>query len=142
MYFKSAKNPRLIVLRLVAITLVAALAVLTLIYLQSFIKYLLAAFELFVIVLLTSALVSTGYELADVALIFKNGFMRSELPYAEIKTAARTRGTNFITALAINRLELNAGLDPTRGKIVLAPEREDEFLAELSKRCPELEITQ
>ena len=43
-------------------------------------------------------------------------------------------------ALAFDRLELNHGLNPERGRIVLSPEREDEFLEELARRCPDIQI--
>ena len=43
-------------------------------------------------------------------------------------------------ALGFDRLQINAGINPEKGKTVLSPENEDEFLRELSLRCPELEI--
>lgn len=124
------------------VILVLAIAVMTFVYFETFVKYLLIIFELFVVFMLLSVLFDTHYELRDDSLFMKGGLFRSEIAYKDIKTVARTRGYSFFMTLAINRLEINAGLDPEKGKIVLSPEREDEFLDELKKRCPDMVITQ
>ncbi len=43
-------------------------------------------------------------------------------------------------ALAFDRLELNPGVNPERGRIVLSPSARTNFLAELARRCPGIRI--
>ena len=69
-----------------------------------------------------------------------SGPFNDAIAYKDIKTVDKTRGVNFVMALAFDRLQINANLNPEKGKIVLSPENEDEFLEELAARCDGLEI--
>ncbi len=110
------------------------------VYFETALKYLIALMCLIVVALVIWVRWNTWYELREDGLYLCSGPFHEEIPYADIKTVDKTRGLDFIMALDYDRLQINAGLNPERGKIVLSPEREDEFLAELSRRCPELEI--
>ena len=140
MRFESAKSTgmRLGIAALCAI--IVALAVLYCIFFDGFFKYIVALMCIAVAALLIWVRVDTYYVLREKSLLLKSGPFRDVIPYDEIKTADKTRGWNFIMALDFNRLQINAGLNPEKGKIVLSPENEDEFLAELAKHCPELKI--
>ena len=140
MRYRSAVSPAMAALYLLLTLLLLAGAVLSLTFLTGTIRILLALLDLALAGLLIWAFFSTGYTLDPGALVLRSGPIREVIPYREIRVAARTRGYGFLMALSFDRLELNPGLNPEKGRFVLSPEREDEFLEELKKRCPELEI--
>lgn len=140
MLYQSAKSARMTALMYGMCAAIVVVAALYCIFFESPLKYLIALMCLIVVALVIWVRCATWYELRDDVLYLRSGPFHDEIPYTEIKTVDKTRGMDFIMALDFNRLQLNAGLNPEKGKIVLSPEREDEFLAELSRRCPELEI--
>jgi uncharacterized membrane protein YdbT with pleckstrin-like domain len=140
MRFESSRSGRMSVLMYGMCAVIAVLAVLYCVFFESPLKYLIALMCLMVVALVIWVRCATWYELREESLYLRSGPFHDEIPYGEIRTVDKTRGIDFIMALDYNRLQINAGLNPEKGKIVLSPEREDEFLAELGRRCPELEI--
>ena len=138
MHYPSSRCPGMTAIFALFFLVILAAAVLSVLFLDGALRILFPLCELAVGALLFWVLTGTGYTLKDKALELRCGPIRDELPYEEIKSVYKTRGYSFIMALDFDRLELNPGLDATRGKIVLSPVREDEFIAELQKRCPEL----
>ena len=117
-----------------------AAVVLSLLFLSGPARIVIAVVDAILALLLIWVLCCTYYTLGETALLLQCGPLHEEYPYEELKTVVRTRGYGFVMALAFDRLELNHGLNPERGRIVLSPEREDEFLEELARRCPEIQI--
>ncbi len=140
MRFESSRSGRMGVLMYGLCAAIVVVAVLYCVFFESILKYLVALMCLIVVALVIWVRCATWYELRASVLYLRSGPFHDEIPYAEIKTVDKTCGMDFIMALDFNRLQLNAGLNPEKGKVVLSPEREDEFLAELSRRCPGLEI--
>ncbi len=122
------------------ILIFAAAIVLSLTFLSGAMRVVAAVVDALLTILLVWMLCTTCYTFGEDSLVLKCGPLREAYPYGELKTAVRTRGYGFVMALAFDRLELNPGLNPERGRIVLSPEREDEFLAELARRCPDIQI--
>ncbi|MBE6936269.1 MAG: hypothetical protein E7458_07165 [Ruminococcaceae bacterium] len=138
MQYPSSRCPGMTAIFALLFILLSAAAVLSVLFLDGVLRVLFPVMELAIAALFVWVLTGTRYTLAENALILQCGPIRDELPYREIKSVYKTRGHGFLMALDFDRLELNPGLDPTRGKIVLSPVREDEFIEELRKRCPEL----
>ncbi len=138
--FRSAKSPGMMALFALLMLILATASILALIFLTGAGRIVVAAIDILLILLFIWVLCATYYTFGDSALILRCGPLREEYDYSELKTALRTRGYGFVMALAFDRLELNAGLNPERGRIVLSPEREDAFLEELARRCPGLQI--
>ena len=140
MRFESEKSMGMRVGMYVLCLFTIAVGALYCVFFDTVLKYVIAALCLIVAALLVWVRLCTYYELRDDCLYLRSGPFRDEIPYDEIKTVDKTRGWNFIMALGFDRLQINAGINPEKGKTVLSPENEDEFLRELSLRCPELEI--
>lgn len=138
MQYPSSRCPGMTAIFALLFVLLAAAALLSVWILDGVLRVLFPILELAIAALLFWVLTGTRYTLAENALVLQCGPIRDELPYHEIKSVYRTRGYSFLMALDFDRLELNPGLDAARGKIVLSPVREDEFIEELRKRCPEL----
>ncbi len=140
MRFESAKSPRMTLLIYALSAAAVAVAVLYCIFFETVLRFLIAALCLAAAALALWVHASTWYELRERSLYLHSGPFNDAIAYKDIKTVDKTRGVNFVMALAFDRLQINANLDPEKGKIVLSPENEDEFLAELAKRCPEMKI--
>jgi len=119
---------------------IVVIAVLYCIFFETVLKYLIALMCLIVVALVVWVRFDTWYELRKTGLYLKSGPFHDLIPYDEIKTVDKTRGWDFIMALDFDRLQINAGLDPEKGKIVLSPKDEDLFLEELKARCEGLEV--
>ena len=140
MKFESARSPRM---RLFMYGLCAAsivIAVLYCIFFETVLRFLIALMCLIVVVMVIWVRMDTWYELRKNGLYLKSGPFHDLIPYSEIKTVDKTRGWDFIMALDFDRLQLNAGLNPEKGKIVLSPVNEDEFIEALRARCDGLEV--
>ncbi len=140
MRYRSAVSPAMAALFALFVLLLLAGGALALTRLTGPARVVLPVLDGLLAALLVWAFFTTRYTLAPDALVLQCGPLTERLPYGEIRTAVRTRGYGFLMCLAFDRLELNPGEDPARGKIVLSPEREDEFLEELARRCPDLQI--
>ena len=138
MQYPSSRCPGMTAIFALLFILLSAAAVLSVLILDGVLRVLFPVVELAIAALFVWVLTGTRYTLAEDALILQCGPIREELPYHEIRSVYKTRGHSFLMALDFDRLELNPGLDAARGKIVLSPVREDEFIEELRKRCPEL----
>ena len=122
------------------ILILATAVVLSLAFLSGAMRIVVAVVDTILALLLVWVLCATYYTLEADALVLKCGPLLEAYPYSELETVVRTRGYGFMMALAFDRLELNPGVNPERGRIVLSPEREDDFLAELARRCPGIQI--
>ena len=140
MQYRSAKSPGMMALFALLLLILAAAVVLSLTFLTGAMRIVVAVVDAVLALLLIWVLSATTYTFETDALVLKCGPLREELPYAGLVSAVRTLGYGFMMALAFDRLELNPGVNPERGRIVLSPEREDEFLAELARRCPGIRI--
>ena len=140
MRFESAKSPRMTALMYVLALIAVAVAVLYCLYFETVLRFVIAALCLVVVGMVIWVRMSTWYELRAASLYLHAGPFTDRIPYGDIQTVDKTRGWNFIMALDTNRLQINAGINPEKGKIVLSPENEDEFLEELKKHCPDLLI--
>ena len=140
MRYRSAVSPVLAALLCLLILALLGGGVLALLLLTGAGRVLLPLIDFVLALLLVWVLFGTWYDLDPGALVLHAGPLKEVIPYSELRVAARIRGRGFLMALAFDRLELNPGLDPSKGRIVLSPEREDEFLEELKKRCPGIEI--
>lgn len=140
MQYRSAKSPGMMALFALLLLILAAAVVLSLTFLTGAMRIVVAVIDAVLALLLVWVLCATTYTFETDALVLKCGPLREEHPYAGLESAVRTRGYGFMMALAFDRLELNPGVNPERGRIVLSPEREDEFLAELARRCPGIRI--
>ena len=114
--------------------------VLSLLFLSGAVRIIIPLIDAVLVFLLVWVLCATYYTFEKDALVLHCGPVRESYPYSELQSAVRTRGYGFMMALAFDRIELNHGVNPERGAIVLSPEREDEFLAELARRCPGIKI--
>lgn len=114
------------------------IAVLYCIFFETILRYIIALMCLIVVIMVVWVRRNTYYELREECLFLCSGPFHDEVLYSDIKTVDKTRGYDFIMALDYNRLQINAGINPEKGKIVLSPEREDEFIAELTKHCPDM----
>ena len=140
MQYRSAKSPGMMGVFAALFAALITTSILSILFVNGALRILIPVVDVLLALLLVWVLTTTYYTFTENALELHCGPLHEVYPYAELKTAVRTRGYGFVMALAFDRLELNHDLDPTRGKIVLSPEREDEFLAELASRCPEIEI--
>ncbi len=138
--YRSAKSPGMMALFALLLLVFTAAVVLSLLFLSGPARIVIAVVDAILALLLVWVLCCTYYTLGETALLLQCGPLHEEYPYEELKTVVRTRGYGFVMALAFDRLELNHGLNPERGRIVLSPEREDEFLEELARRCPDIQI--
>ena len=140
MQYHSAKSPGMMALFALFLFILAAAVVLSLLFLSGAMRFVVAAIDAILAALLIWVLCATSYTFEQDALILRCGPLREAYAYADLKTVVRTRGYGFMMALAFDRFESNPSLNPERGKIVLSPEREDDFLAELARRCPGIQI--
>lgn len=140
MRYNSAKSPRMTLMIYALVLAAAAVAVLYCVFFETVLRFVIAALCLVVVALVLWVHNSTWYELRERSLVLHSGPFNDAIAYKDIKTVDKTRGVNFVMALAFDRLQINANLNPEKGKIVLSPENEDEFLEELSARCDGLEI--
>lgn len=140
MRFESAKSPRMTVLMYALALIAVVVAVLYCLYFETVLRFFIAALCLAVVGMVIWVRMTTWYELRAASLYLHAGPFQDRIPYADIQTVDKTRGWNFIMALNTNRLQINAGINPEKGNIVLSPEREDEFLEELKKHCPDVII--
>ena len=83
---------------------------------------------------------SAYYMFGDDALAIRGGAFRDRVPYDAVRGAAKCRSYAFALALSTERIQLTYGDGAHTLTMMISPEREDEFLAELKKRCPNLEI--
>ena len=140
MRFESAKSPRMTILMYVLILIAVAVAVLYCLYFENVLRFVVAALCLAVVGMVIWVRMTTWYELRAASLYLHAGPFTDRIPYGDIQTVDKTRGWNFIMALDTDRLEINAGINPEKGRIVLSPENEDAFLEELKKHCPDMQI--
>lgn len=110
--FRSAKSPGMMALFALLMLILATASILALIFLTGAGRIVVAAIDILLILLFIWVLCATYYTFGDSALILRCGPLREEYDYSELKTALRTRGYGFVMALAFDRLELNAGLNP------------------------------
>ncbi|TCP58112.1 PH (Pleckstrin Homology) domain-containing protein [Tumebacillus sp. BK434] len=91
-----------------------------------------------VIVVATMALIlwlfNTYYEFRENELYIKGGPFRWRIPYQQIRSVRKTRSIISGPALSLDRMEIRSTYD----SVLISPEREAEFLAELKKRSPQL----
>lgn len=140
MQFRSAKSPGMMALFALLFVIFIAAVILSLLFLSGVIRIIVPMADIILALLLLWVLCATYYTFEQDALVLHCGPVRESYPYSELQTADRTRGYGFMMALAFDRIELNHGINPERGAIVLSPEREDEFLAELARHCPGIKI--
>lgn len=140
MRYRSAKSPAVTVVFVLFILLLAAVSVFAALVLSGAVRVLLPILDGLLAAFSIWVYFSTYYVLDPGALLLHSGPLRMSVPYTEIRTVVRTRGYGFFMALAFDRLELDPGLVTERGRVVLSPEREEEFLRELAQRCPGIEI--
>lgn len=140
MTYRSAKSSGMMALFALLILILITASILALTCLTGAIRMIVTVVDILLVLLLIWVWCTTYYTFGDDALVLKCGPLREEYPYGELKTVVRTRGYGFVMALAFDRLELNPGLNPERGRMILSPEREDDFLAELARRCPGIQI--
>ncbi len=140
MQFRSAKSPGMMALFASLFVVLIAAVVLSLLFLSGAMRVVVPVIDVILMLLLAWVLCATYYTFEADALVLRCGPVCESYPYEELQTAVRTRGYGFMMALSFDRIELNHGINPERGAIVLSPEREDEFLAELARRCPGIKI--
>jgi len=139
MIFRSEKSGFFMVGGAVLILLMAG-AVAAAFWVGFFMRWFLAVLMAGCAALILYAMLDTRYEFAEHSLMMKCGVFREQIAYNQICRVTKTRGYTYMMAMAVNRLTI----DRVDGGPVLniSPEREDEFIAELKKRCPDLEVVQ
>ncbi len=74
------------------------------------------------------------YEMGSDALVIRAGLRTRRLPYAEITAVRISSDSRSSAALSLDRVSVES----TRGTFLIAPERQDEFFADLLARAPQL----
>ncbi|ANU20018.1 hypothetical protein BBI15_07230 [Planococcus plakortidis] len=143
MVFRSKSDPFFIRFILAAIFIIAAVSFIPLLFDD-------APLSAFVIVtatfLVTTALIlwitfAIRYVFQERHLLVKAGPFRSRIPYQSILKVAPTRDIFTGYRLLSSRDALEIINNTTMfGTVKISPERQDVFIAELKKRCPELKI--
>ncbi|WP_137790046.1 PH domain-containing protein [Bacillus sp. E(2018)] len=79
---------------------------------------------------------TTYYILEEKELIIKSGPINKKIPYREISSAHKTLNPISSPALSLKRINITYQF----GMALISPKNRDEFLQELSKRCPNATI--
>lgn len=79
---------------------------------------------------------TTYYILEEKELIIRSGPINKRIPYHEISSAHKTLNPLSSPALSLKRINITYQF----GMALISPKNRDEFLQELSKRCPNATI--
>ena len=98
----------------------------------------LIGFALLVVVLLTIISPIT-YTLTDGELEVRHGFVRKRVAYSSIRAVTPSLNPLSSPALSLRRLHIECD---RRYPLLISPERREDFLADLSARCPHLTFSE
>ena len=79
----------------------------------------------------------TCYELAERDLLIRSGPFRWRVPLGQIRAVAPSRSVLSAPALSLDRLRIAYG---RAGSILISPRDKLQFLSELQRRCPGIEV--
>ena len=140
MRYNSTKSVGITIVMFAMLAVLAGGLVLTLLYMTGGSKWFFAVVYLLTFGMLLWIYFATYYELRENTLYMRSGPFAENVPYVKIRKAVKCRGYKTSMALSTARIELIYGRSSISGRTFISPEREDEFLAELQKRCPKLKI--
>ena len=87
--------------------------------------------------LLLWIVLGTHYELAERDLLISSGPFRWRVPLEQVRAVAPSRSVLSAPALSLDRMRITYG---RAGSILISPRNKLQFLEELQRRCPGIEV--